>query len=235
MFKVLVAQSETRFQLECCIHQGMEMNFAYDSLKCFSFMKEIQYDALVLSTELEEKEDVTIHEILHEAENQRIPVFCIIHAAEVDVLKLLFDYSISYCFFKPISYHDILNKLNELKGTNERVDVEKRVSELLHRLGIPNSIQGYSYLLDAVAYCTYHQEYLKGITKTLYPMLAKEYQTTAGAVEKSIRHAIEMAFSYSEQTYLYEFFKGTIRADKAKATNSQFISMCVEYIKTERL
>ena len=207
----------------------------FDAADCLAHLVNHHYDALILHLDLDYGQERKIKEILDEASRREISAFCISEQLNSDVMDLLFCYRITHYFLEPVSYRDIFTKLDSLKGSRESSSLSKKAAGLLHTLGIPNSVQGYNYILDAIVNCYYHEDYLKGVTKHLYPMLASEYKTTASAVEKSIRHAIEVAFSRSEQSYLYDFFKGTIRSDKAKATNSQFISMCVEYIKTEGL
>lgn len=227
-----MAQTNHIFHLDRFIYRGMELHFVFDSLECIHKLKKNHYDALVVQMGFDQR---CVSEILKTASEENVSVFCIFEQMNNEMMELLFSYQVKYYFLGPVSFQEICNKLCEMKGQKEKFNLSKKSAELLHTLGIPNSVQGYSYILDSIISCYYQEEYLKGITKRLYPMLASEHKTTPCAVEKSIRHAIEMAFSRSDQTFLYDFFKGTIRSDKAKATNSQFISMCVEYIRTEGL
>lgn len=231
MFHVLVAQSDHLFQLGSCIYQGMELHFVFHSTECLVSLNKHHYDALVLQMNLNKKDNHELHEILQITSKKKVAVFCTASHMSEEVMSFLFTYKIHHYFAEPVSFQEVLMKLGELKGHEENKVLGKKTSQLLHSLGIPSSMLGYNYIMDSIISCYYQEEYLKGITTSLYPRIAQEYQTTATAVEKSIRHAIDIAFSRSDSNYLYEFFKGTIRSDKAKATNSQFISMCVEYIK----
>ncbi len=235
MYHVLVAQSSHIFRVDSCIYRGMEVHFSYNAEDCLNKLRNTRFDALILQNGIKSKGKITVRTILEEKNEGSIPVFLISKELDEEVMTLLFSCRIHHFFMEPISYREVFDKLSEIKGVQEVHLLEKRVGELLYTLGIPNSVQGYSYLLRAIVNCYYQEDYMKGITKRLYPLLADEHKTTAGAVEKSIRHAIEMAFSHCDQNFLYSFFKGTIRSDKAKATNSQFISMCVGYMKTEGL
>ncbi len=233
MFQVLVAQSSHMLRVDSCIHKGMEIHFSYDANDCMKRMMKADFDALVLKDDIKRKEGISIRTVLNRANELEIPAFVISQNINEEMLDLLFNCSVHHYFMEPVSFQDLFDKLNQLRGKEESLHLERKAGELLHTLGIPNSVQGYSYLRDAIVSCCYHEEYMKGVTKRLYPLLANDHNTTATAVEKSIRHAIEMAFSHSDQSLLYDFFKGTIRSDKAKATNSQFISMCVNYMKVE--
>ncbi|MBR5290378.1 MAG: sporulation initiation factor Spo0A C-terminal domain-containing protein [Erysipelotrichaceae bacterium] len=235
MYQVLVAQSNHLFKIDRCIHRGMEIFFAFDSADCLLQMKQKSFDALILKYELKQTEDVSVYELLSEADQMKISTFFVSSEMEEEVLQMLFQFEISHYFLEPVSFHELFQSIIEVKTHHENVFLTKRIAELLHTLGIPNSVQGFSYIQEAITNCYYHDDYKRGVTKYLYPLLALQHHTTASAVEKSIRHAIELAFKHCEQTLLYDFFKGTIRMDKAKATNSQFISMCVDYLKNEEL
>lgn len=235
MFQVLVAQSSHLFKIHRCIHRGLELHFTYDSSDCLLRLTNQHFDALVLKYELHKTDDVCVRHILSEAGKRNISTFFISAQMEEEVLSMLFQYDISYYFLEPVSFQQLYQKVSSVKAYDENTLLNKSVTSLLHTLGIPNSVQGYFYIKEAIMYCYYNEQYKKGVTKNLYPLLASQHSTTAGAVEKSIRHAIELAFNQCDQNSLYEFFKGTIRVDKAKATNSQFIAMCVDYIKSEEL
>ncbi len=235
MFQVLVAQSSHKLRVDSCIHKGMEIHFSYDANDCIRKMRKMSFHALVVKDDIKRKEGINVRSVLNLANELRIPVLLISQNLNEEMLDLLFNCSVQHYFMEPVSFQDLFDKLDKLRGKEEGLHLERKAGDLLHTLGIPNSVQGYSYLRDAIVSCCYHEEYMKGVTKRLYPLLANDHNTTAGAVEKSIRHAIEMAFSHSDQSQLYDFFKGTIRSDKAKATNAQFICMCVNYMKLEGL
>lgn len=235
MFQVLVAQSSHLFRIDQCIHQGIEFHFSFDSSDCLSKMHQHQYDLIVLHNAINKSGQVDVHAILSESNRRNLEVFLISSKMDEHVIDVLFRYAISHYFVEPVSLQTLFQKIETMKGSNENGILAKRAAELLHTLGIPNSVQGYIYLQEAIVNCYYCEWYKKGMSRQLYPLLAAHHNTTSAAVEKSIRHAIELAFSQCDSGALYDFFKGTIRMDKAKATNSQFISMCVDYIKNEEL
>ena len=59
------------------------------------------------------------------------------------------------------------------------------------KLGVRANLKGYQYLKTAVKLCRKDREELDGITKRLYPSIAKEHRTTADKVE----HAYDMRYS----------------------------------------
>ena len=72
-------------------------------------------------------------------------------------------------------------------------NLETRVTDMIHEIGIPAHIKGYHYLRDAIIMAVDDMDVLNAITKVLYPTIAKMHKTTASRVERAIRHAIEVA------------------------------------------
>ena len=87
------------------------------------------------------------------------------------------------------------NDENTTENTLNRENLESRVTNMLHEIGIPAHIKGYHYLRDAIIMAVNDMDVLNAITKILYPTVAKKYQTTSSRVERAIRHAIEVAWS----------------------------------------
>ena len=64
------------------------------------------------------------------------------------------------------------------------------------------------------------------------PAIAKKYNTTSSSVERTIRHAIEVAFRRGNREMLEEIFI-TINSKKSKPTNSEFIAMVADRIRLQ--
>lgn len=109
---------------------------------------------------------------------------------------------------------------------------EARISTLLNGLGISASIKGYYYIRSAVSMVLEDEEAIIGITKRMYPDIAKCYKTSASKVERAIRHAIESSWkkggmeAYSKQI-------GLIFNDKP--TNGHFIASIAEHVRLHTL
>lgn len=112
-------------------------------------------------------------------------------------------------------------------------DLENRVTDMLHEIGIPAHIKGYHYLRDAIIMAVEDMDVLNAITKVLYPTVAKKYQTTSSRVERAIRHAIEVAWSRGKLDTLDELFGYTVSNGKGKPTNSEFIALIADTIQLE--
>ena len=74
---------------------------------------------------------------------------------------------------------------------------------------------------------------ITGITKELYPDVAKKYKTTAAKVERAIRHAIEVCWLRGRIDVLENTFGYTINPERGKPTNSEFIAMVADKIRMD--
>ena len=113
-------------------------------------------------------------------------------------------------------------------------DIEKRITNLLHEVGIPAHIKGYSYLRTGILQTYKNPDYIGRITKVLYPEIAQKYKTTGSRVERAIRHAIEVAWTRGNIDVIDEIFGYTISASKAKPTNSEFIAMISDHLTIQK-
>lgn len=112
-------------------------------------------------------------------------------------------------------------------------DLEKDVTDMIHEIGVPAHIKGYQYLREAIMMSVEDIDTLNSITKILYPMIAKRFQTTPSRVERAIRHAIEVAWSRGRMETLDALFGYTINTGKGKPTNSEFIALIADKIRLQ--
>lgn len=106
-----------------------------------------------------------------------------------------------------------------------------RVSQIMHEIGVPAHIKGYNYLRSAIVMSIRDHEMMSSVTKILYPTIAKKYNTTASRVERSIRHAIEVAWDRGDIDVLKAYFGYTIQMSRGKPTNSEFIAMISDKLR----
>ena len=104
-------------------------------------------------------------------------------------------------------------------------EYEAWVDSVFLELGIPQNVKGYDYLMAAVLLATDEPELIRAITKELYPRIADFFNTTTSCVERSMRHALELAWNNSEPRTLFKLFGHTASATQGKPTNSNFIAI----------
>lgn len=112
-------------------------------------------------------------------------------------------------------------------------DLEMDVTNILLEIGIPAHIKGYQYIREGIIMSFYDRNMLHYITKFLYPSIAKKYKTTSSSVERTIRHAIEVAWRRGSMEILEEIFGNTVCSGKGKPTNSEFMALLTDKIRLE--
>jgi two-component system response regulator (stage 0 sporulation protein A) len=106
---------------------------------------------------------------------------------------------------------------------------EKKLERALMDLGHPTHQLGYDYLRVAI------QNYRPnmGITKELYPLVAKACCSTPSRVERAIRHNIETAWmrgTFDDQMY---YFGNTIDPNRGKPCNGEYIDRLWRYCRAD--
>ncbi|MCH5267354.1 MAG: hypothetical protein J1E62_03330 [Lachnospiraceae bacterium] len=112
-------------------------------------------------------------------------------------------------------------------------DLEMDITNILLEIGMPAHIKGYQYIREGIMMSYADPNMLHYITKFLYPGIAKKYHTTSSSVERTIRHAIEVAWRRGNMETLEEVFGNTISANKGKPTNSEFMALLTDKIRLE--
>ncbi len=116
----------------------------------------------------------------------------------------------------------------------QKADLETRVTEIIHEIGIPAHIKGYQYLREAIMLTVNDLDVINAVTKVLYPEVARRFNTTASRVERAIRHAIEVAWDRGDVEVLQRYFGYTVSGLKGKPTNSEFIAMIADQLYLQR-
>ena len=114
-----------------------------------------------------------------------------------------------------------------------RLEIKIRATKEIQNLGISAHIKGYEYVREAIVLVVEDRKNIVGVTKILYPKVAKTFGSTATRVERAIRHAIEIGCDRCSPDKLNDMFKYTIRWDKGKPTNSEFIAMVADKIRLD--
>lgn len=149
----------------------------------------------------------------------------------------LLDSGFSFFFVKPFDESVLVSRVLKAAGNTMRPQVvsqdsdELTVTEILHQIGVPAHIKGYSYLRSAIIMTINDVEIINSVTKVLYPAVAKMYATTASRVERAIRHAIEVAWDRGDLEVLDSFFGYTVQNSRGKPTNSEFIAMIADNLR----
>lgn len=208
--------------------------------------KELQPDVILMDILLSERDGFWVLENLRK---EGIHGVCIMISA-IDSDKLVrqaISLGAEYYMAKPIQGELLLERIHQLlehetvrmkqevkkeivMEENPFRNLEGEISVLLSRMGISASIKGYHFIRKAVIMAVEDEEVLVGITKGLYPDIAKGYKTSASKVERAIRHAIESAWKKNGPQVYFEI-AGYLPSEKP--TNGQFIAALSEYFRLQ--
>ena len=87
------------------------------------------------------------------------------------------------------------------------MNIQTKLTNLVREIGVPAHVQGYKYLQDAIEIALAKPEVMyKSVTKVLYPSIATVNGTTPERVERSMRHAIELAWKNGSKDLITKIF-----------------------------
>ena len=195
------------------------------------------YDAIIMDLILPEMDGISI---LEELKRHNVKKKIVILSAYRDnnVLKNLSNYSVNYYMLKPYSLESLELRIKDIMVSDDEKylpDTQKTISKMLHTLGVPSHIKGYIYIREGINIMIESSEMVGGITKEIYPEIAKKYNTTSSRVERAIRHAIEISWNRGDYDTMEEIFGHSVDYDKAKPTNSEFIATIADHLRLEMM
>ncbi len=229
---VLVCNGENGKEgAELLNRMGFEAQFCEkDGRALFEKIKDNAPDAVIMPVYMPKMDAISV---IEQTKNEcsKVPVFIVTTSYDSEVIyNQVMNCGASYIMIEPFDYvaageriKGFLKSKSEIKLSSNAL--EKEITDILHRIGVPAHIKGYKYLRGAIMLTVKDDRMLEGVTKVLYPKVAKMYDSTPTRVERAIRHAIEIAWTRGEMRTINEFFGCTIESKRGKPTNSEFIAM----------
>ena len=120
-----------------------------------------------------------------------------------------------------------------MEKNKQKVNLDKRLVDILLSIGISANLHGYHFLKESIKLVIEDPNYIGGVTKYMYPQIAKNFKTTACRVERAIRHALEVAFNKGRIKNLNEMFGLKIFEENEKPTNSEFVALIADRLTLE--
>lgn len=134
-------------------------------------------------------------------------------------------------YAKPCKEHPLVTEFNEQR---EELVMRANLEHELQMLGIKRSMVGYGFLMEAVMMYIKSPDGDIHITNEIYPEIAKMKDTTSMAVERSIRSAIESAFTRADITRLYRYYPYPYDDERGRPTNTQFIANIAKRVRIRK-
>ena len=177
---------------------------AKDGEEAWKMIKEKEPDVVLLDIVMPKLDGLgVLDKVNHDASIKKHPSFIMISAiGNEQITEDAFSYGANYYIMKPFDNDMVIKQIKQAKKTSESVksietrkisayekfdrqeeqqplgNLEKKVTNIIHEIGVPAHIKGYQYLREAIMMSVDDIEMLNSITKILYPTIAKKYQTT---------------------------------------------------------
>ena len=241
--------------------EDMEViGIAKDGEEAIDMITNIGPDVALLDVIMPHLDGIVVLEKIISSDMKKKPVCIMLSAVGQDkITHKSISLGAEYYVVKPFDIELLIKRIRELKnfkpeqntnsfvgretkqqyveipknGEKSQDNLEALVTNIIHEVGVPAHIKGYQYLREAIIMVVNDIDIINQITKSLYPKIAQEFNTTPSRVERAIRHAIEVAWGRGQQEAVESIFGYTISASKGKPTNSEFIAMIADKLRLE--
>ncbi len=216
---------------------------AYNGNEALQMIEESEPDVIILDIIMPHLDGIGVLERLSGFE-AKVPKIIILTAlGQESMTQRAIQLGADYYILKPFDLDVLGSRIRQLVNGMPSMSSETRstlvrtrnldveVTKVIHQMGVPAHIKGYQYLRDAILFVIEEVNLLGAVTKELYPMIAKKYNTTSSRVERAIRHAIELAWDRGNVEMMNKFFGYTINVERGKPTNSEFIAMVADKLR----
>jgi two-component system response regulator (stage 0 sporulation protein A) len=222
------------------------VGIGHNGAEALELLSRTKPDVMLLDIIMPHLDGIGVLEKLTSQAGERPPKVIMLTAlGQEQMTRRVIDLGASYYVLKPFNLETLAKRIRQLarnepiaaspiRVENDTPSLEATVSSFLHELGIPANIKGYIYLREAICLVTEENELISGVTKILYPMIAKQNKTTPSRVERAIRHAIEVAWGRGNIDAINRIFGFTVDTRRGKPTNSEFIAMVADRMRLER-
>jgi two-component system, response regulator, stage 0 sporulation protein A len=231
------------------------MGIAKDGLEALKYISAYEPDVLVLDIIMPQLDGFGVMEKINMMTHGNMPKIIILSGVGQErITQRAINLGADYYVVKPFDLNIFTNRIRQLFSTDSytnevsnnlpilhnkndsssnSISLEVKITNILHEVGVPAHIKGYTFLREAIQMVANDIELLGVMTKGLYPAIAKKHNTTASRVERAIRHGIEIASVRGKAETIDKLFGYTTNNGKGKPTNSEFIAMAADKLRLE--
>ena len=257
--RVLIADPNREFQqmMTALLSKERDMeaaDVASDGLEALAKVKTLRPDVVLLDLVQPRLDGLGVLRRLAAQENAP-PVLVLTGFVNSHVIAECSELGAAYFMPKPCDTTELIQRLRKCTETKKKppdgqnvsgqslntwpgdkymnYPLESAVTDIIHEIGVPAHIKGYQYLREAILFTLRDGDAVTGITKVLYPEIAKRFSTTSTCVERAMRRAIEVAWDRGDEDVRQKIFRGTVSGNKGKPTNGEFIAMIAEHVSRQ--
>lgn len=118
--------------------------------------------------------------------------------------------------------------------TEQGINLELHVTDVLHQMGVPARLTGYHYLREAIMMLVNDMDISNSITQVLYYDVEKMHNSTTEKVERAIRTAVEVSWERGNARVFEQIFGYSAVSGKKKPCNSEYMVQVADQIRLKR-
>ena len=154
------------------------------------------------------------------------------------IVEQALNWGAKYVLFKPYTSQTLIERVSILTSVKEKklfnqLDIHSQVIHYLVKSGLPSHTCGYQYFRFAIEHVLNESMHVFSITKSIYPHVAEEFQTSSGNVDKAMRHSLSLAFEKNKSCFTQFLKSMNYKNSMSKPSNSEYIGMILEKIKED--
>ncbi len=221
---------------------------AYDGEQALALIRDLEPDVVILDITMPHLDGMAVLERLGAQGLKKAPTIIMLTAlGREDIIQRFMELGAHYYILKPFDLQVLADRIRQFAlpslpatvgesrelSQGSRYDYEKRLTYLLHMMGVPPHLKGYQYMREAVLMILKNAKLMEdALTKELYPRLAEQHGTTPGAVEGAIRNAVVTAWRGGNKEYMAQILDS--RHVDRFPTNVLLLSKLADAVRLER-
>ena len=245
MKKIIIADADSAFReklvraIEAC-EEFEIIGIAEDGEQAMKLMENLQPDILVMDFLLPQYDGITV---LQETRSmgKRPKVLVATLFINDYVARTAARLGVQQMLRKPCSAERVVQHLYQMLHDQENTPAiilwdgektaESLATKMLHHIGVPAHIKGYSYVREAILLAMPYEIIKRDVIAYCYRETAKVFNTTPSRVEHAIRYAVEAAWERGDLNTLQQYFGYTVSNVKGMPTNSEFIAILADSLR----
>ncbi|MBM7622774.1 sporulation transcription factor Spo0A [Sporohalobacter salinus] len=221
----------------------------HNGLEALDLIEERDPDVVILDIIMPHLDGIgVLEELKEDGEINNMKIIMLTAFGQEELTQKVVELGANYYILKPFDLEQLVSRIEQLmtpagqqggitatanSTTDKSQNLDVRITDIMHEIGVPAHIKGYLYLRQAIRMVVEEVELLGAITKELYPLVARKFNTTPSRVERAIRHAIEVAWERGNTEAINKLFGHSVTTESGKPTNSQFIAKIADKLRLE--
>lgn len=224
--KLIREYSRTKKEIDFC-------GATFDGISAMSLIRDRNPDVVILDIVMPQLDGIGVMQHIRNSEIKTKVIAVSVSPTDFVVTEMC-RLGVDYIISKNTDISDIVERCLMLFNQNTLSEsAENIITSTICAIGIPANLKGYSFLRTSINIAINTPEIIHSATSTLYPTIAKQYNTTPSRVERNIRNAIEIAWSRGDKKILSQLFGTNLVFTNPRPTNTEFIAMIADKLRTK--